>query len=320
MRRVTRISRLHRRLRSERGASAVMAGILMIPLIGGLAIALDVGALYAERAQLQNGADAAALAVAQACAEGSCGDAASIATLYADDNANDGAANVLEVGFPSPNSVTVTTSTRTSDGGDALRHPFASLLGIDSTTVAATATAEWGGLASGSVFPMALSLCEFTASGAADGQRVTIRTDTNMKCKHDGIEVPGGFGWLDQSTPCEVAIDLSGPEVWLGSQPGNSVPGPCKGVLPGLIGTTVVFPVYDGSRGNGQNAAYRISGFAAFHLTGYRFSGLSSTDPAAPACSGNCRGIQGYFDRWVSLEGTPGGRPPLNAYAVALTG
>ena len=58
---------------------------------------IDVGALYAERRQLQNGADAAALAVAEDCAEGDCLDEMATAKTYADSNAKDDAANVDEV-------------------------------------------------------------------------------------------------------------------------------------------------------------------------------------------------------------------------------
>jgi Flp pilus assembly protein TadG len=57
-------SRLKRRLRGERGAAAVVLSLLMVPMLGFAAIAVDIGSLYAERARLQVGADAAAIAVA----------------------------------------------------------------------------------------------------------------------------------------------------------------------------------------------------------------------------------------------------------------
>ena len=41
-------------------------------LLGLGAMVIDVGQLYQERAELQNGADAAALAVAKSCALGTC--------------------------------------------------------------------------------------------------------------------------------------------------------------------------------------------------------------------------------------------------------
>ena len=43
---------LTQRMRDEPGAPAVLVGILMILLLGFAAILVDVGALYAERAQL----------------------------------------------------------------------------------------------------------------------------------------------------------------------------------------------------------------------------------------------------------------------------
>ena len=110
-----------------------MFAILLVPLIGFVAIAVDVGALYAERAQLQNGADAAALAIAQDCADdGVCGDSAGIAARFADANANDGAANVLTPTFPTSHSVIVTSSTREAGtNAPAISHPFAALIGAD---------------------------------------------------------------------------------------------------------------------------------------------------------------------------------------------
>ena len=78
---------LRRRLHGERGATAVMFALLLVPMLGFTAIAVDVGALYAERARLQVGADAAAIAVAQDCSRGNCGDM--LATAQALIDAND---------------------------------------------------------------------------------------------------------------------------------------------------------------------------------------------------------------------------------------
>ena len=67
-------SALRRRLAGEHGASAVLLALLLVPILGFTAIAVDVGALYAEKARLQVAADSAALAVAADCAKGACGD------------------------------------------------------------------------------------------------------------------------------------------------------------------------------------------------------------------------------------------------------
>lgn len=318
---------LTRRVKRDEGASAVLVGILMVPLVGGLAIALDVGALYVERAQLQNGADAAALAIAHDCAEdGVCDAPSALAASYADQNANDGAANVLTPSFPTANTVVVTASTRVSgSNASAMRHPFAALLGIESSTVVASATAEWGPpQASTVVLPLALSYCEFNA--ALDGTLQLIRYDTNLECKGpDGHPIPGGFGWLDRpGGECEAFVDLD--EATVGSEPGNSYPGACDDIMATLEGKTILVPVFDYAEDiGGQNGIYHVHAFAAFTVTGWKFAGGNSfpqvnIDPAAPACTGNCRGIQGYFDRWVSLEAAQAelGGPGLGAYIVRL--
>ena len=57
---------------AERGAAGVLVAVMMLVLIGAGALAVDVGQIYSERAQLQNGADAGALGVAQACHKAGC--------------------------------------------------------------------------------------------------------------------------------------------------------------------------------------------------------------------------------------------------------
>ena len=83
--------------RDDAGATIVIVALMMVVLLGMGALVIDVGQLYAERRELQNGADAAALAVAQDCAGGDCRDETTTAGTYADDNAHDGKAAVDEV-------------------------------------------------------------------------------------------------------------------------------------------------------------------------------------------------------------------------------
>ncbi|WP_418606589.1 pilus assembly protein TadG-related protein [Georgenia sp. SUBG003] len=71
--------------------NCVVVALLMVPLIGFAAISVDVAASYAERQQLQNGADAAALAVAQECALDGCpADPEALADAMVLGNVNDG--------------------------------------------------------------------------------------------------------------------------------------------------------------------------------------------------------------------------------------
>lgn len=320
---------LNRRLRAERGATAVIVGILLVPLIGGLAIALDVGALYAERAQLQNGADAAALAIAQDCSDGVCDSASALAGDFTNNNANDGAANVLAPDIDMGNqTVTVTDSTRVAGTGqDAIQHPFAALLGITETTVGARATAQWGGISSGpAVLPLALSLCEFDLFGELNNEvKITIRYDENHPCTRDGVDIPGGFGWLEQTAgTCSATVEADGS---VPSEPGIDSPSGCDATLRALEDSTILIPVFDGSTGNGGPGIFHIYGFAAFHVTGWKFAGgnkfpLVNVDhyPGCDCSGGNERFIQGYFEEWVTLDGAyETGGPELNATTVRLT-
>lgn len=88
-------SRDRRRRRRERGgAAAIVAMMLGTGVFFGVsALALDVGSIWWERRQLQNGADAAAIALAAQCASSpaSCSPTSPVIANYANKNAADGA-------------------------------------------------------------------------------------------------------------------------------------------------------------------------------------------------------------------------------------
>jgi Flp pilus assembly protein TadG len=192
---------LHRRLRSrgaERGAAAVLVAILVGSgvLFGMGAMVVDVGQLYAEKAQLQNGADAGALAVALSCSRGSCAASTSqtgLAGTYATSNhrSMSGSEHIDAVcgsdaggalptcaanapGCPAtPTSgyyAQVQTSTLTSSGSSLLPPVFAQTFmgsSYQGTTTHACARAGWGSPESVSnVLAMTLSLCEWNADTA----------------------------------------------------------------------------------------------------------------------------------------------------------
>jgi Flp pilus assembly protein TadG len=176
--------------RDDRGAVAVLTGLLIGTVLLGLGtLVIDVGQLYRERAELQNGADAAAIAVAKSCATGSTCDTA-LATQYANENASaltGGTAAVTLVcgsfsglstcpastgaitDCPSPpaNSqgyVDVHTATLTSGGATVIGPVLArTLLGSSytGTRVLACAQASWGGPSSGNTVAFAISACSW---------------------------------------------------------------------------------------------------------------------------------------------------------------
>lgn len=95
--RLARQSHRHRSQHGDRGAIGVLVAVFLAAglLFGMGALVIDVGRLYQNRAELQNGADAAALAVAGSCATGTCSTA--IATTYANANASSLTGNTAAV-------------------------------------------------------------------------------------------------------------------------------------------------------------------------------------------------------------------------------
>ncbi|MEI5584361.1 MULTISPECIES: pilus assembly protein TadG-related protein [unclassified Agromyces] len=314
--------------RSERGAVAVWVALSMIPILGFMAVVVDVGLLYWEKGQLQNGADAAALAVAGECAEvpSTCiGGADSVATDMAGFNANDDAANadILDLQVSgSSGEVTVQGSTL-NDGGNTIRHPFASLILPGETTVDAQASAEWGSPVAGGVLPLAIASCELTTIEPDDVgvKQIFLRSD-NAAQDCPGA-YPGGFGWLDDGdSNCFVEVGIDGwVEGTTGNNPGKT--GCTEADFTALLGTTALVPIYSKFTADaggkerekgGAHGEYYIEKFAAFTVTGFKtyggttaYHGSSSpsfqgTGPDDCDKSGKCRGIRGYFVRWVAFD------------------
>ncbi len=175
--------------RDERGA----IGIIVALLIGGGvltgmgAFVIDVGQIYQERGELQNGADAGALGVAKSCALGSCTPA--VASQLADANASSltggtagvplvcgsgslggcpAATGALTSCPPAPpagtNFVDVYTATLT--GGSTLLPPVfatysARQSGYQGTNVQACSQAEWGAPTAATAVALTISACEW---------------------------------------------------------------------------------------------------------------------------------------------------------------
>jgi hypothetical protein len=311
------------RLRDEEGAVAVVTAILITMLIGFTALVIDVARMYHETRQLQNGADAAALAIAQECVAGDCGDVDDTAGLYTDSNANDGAtdAEVQLPGLDGENSVTVTASTRTAGGDAFLTHWFAGVLGVPESAFDRSATARWGYIGAAKTIPLTFSICEWNNIMAElddeapfPSEYFTIyhhTTDKKVnKCDGPaGQDYPGGFGWLDTdgTSSCTAVVELGEVEGDTGS--GSPSPAASTGCTTDffakLLGQEVLMPIFTEVKGTGSNAKYIIIGFAAIEVSGYKFGGgpAETSDPAP--CSGSDRCIRGRFIEYYDLGSEP---------------
>ncbi|RAN69558.1 hypothetical protein B5P43_35370 [Bacillus sp. SRB_336] len=305
---------LRRGFGQEQGAVAIITALSMVVLLGCAAMVIDAGGIYFERTQLQTGADAAAVAIAQNCASGNCGDIAATAASFAGRNANDNASSATATVDAAANTVTVNTGTLTDGGQHVLTNAFGSVLGVPTSTVTAHAKASWGSPAAATVFPFTTPRCLYDKT--PPGQVLWIKTSTSCTDAAGNV-VPGGFGWLDETSPCAAVVDVT---AQVGSQPGKSGP-PCT--MSAIVNTTILIPVYAVASGQGQNATYSISGFAAFHLTDWSWPG--STGKSGTADCGGCTGIKGYFTQLVTLDDarnwqvTRLGGPALNAFFVYLS-
>ncbi len=132
-------------LQRERGAILVQVALMMVVLLLFVGLAIDVGAIFGERRNMQNAADAGALAGAHAICFG--GDPVVLATEYAVTR-NEAETAVVEIldGFK----VHVTASR-------PMQTRFALLIGLNTVNVSAEATAACGVATSGcGLWPVAM--------------------------------------------------------------------------------------------------------------------------------------------------------------------
>jgi hypothetical protein len=273
-----------RRLRDDKGAVAVMVALLIVPLLACTALVVDVGALYLERRQLQNAADAGALAIAADCAAtgvvtrvAACSTMTATAKSFAQLNAGPTAAAAAA---RTGNRVTVTAHS-------TVNFAFAPVIGVNNKSVSAKSTASWGAPVAGtSILPITFSWCAFKAQ--TGGGVPTPTTHALRFSKSDGTTctgpsgnvVPGGFGWLvtNPGTSCNVTSNISGR---LYSDPGSS--SPCNdSFFTAQLNKTVLIPLFEQSGGTGSGAWYQVYTYVAFHLTAFKFQG-------------NNNWVEGYF-------------------------
>jgi hypothetical protein len=332
--------RLTRRREGERGAVTVLVAVLLghAVLLGVAALVVDVGQIYAEREELRSGADAAATAIAKACAAGptTC-DPAHIAQTYADRNAKDGRSAVTVIcgrgwnlptcGAPAGNLTAcigaapaageyVEVRTATQIGVSLVLPPvfartFAGNQGVEGTRVAACAraTVVAGWIPTAMVAPaLTVEGCfwtDHTDEGAHyDGVERYLPlkgADSTSDCRgapSNGQNGPGNFGWLDHDGDCQSSLSLTGGGYYDGDS-GNNTDAACAALVDRYIDARVAMPLplFDVYTGQGSNLRYHLRGFAAFMVTGYKFSGQSRASRLTRLnlCSGNKRCIYGYF-------------------------
>jgi Flp pilus assembly protein TadG len=309
----------------ERGVVAAIVAILLGTgvLLGMGALVIDVGQIYQERAELQNGADAAALAVAESCALGAC--TPGVAGQLADGNASSltgGTAGVQLVcgsdglpGCPAPtgalyscpaappagtNFVEVYTETRTASGSTLLPPAFATSImgaGYKGTTVRACAQAEWGPPATATVTALTISACEWdsdTSQGTsfASAPPYSVNPQPAPGFDHQLTLGPGNSnGCLTEPGGADGRKTFG----WARDTTGNCSL-PVSGAFPASGGPSFACRAVLQNAQQSQIAipvpvyvslnggnSYGLKGFADFVVTGYKFSFGFAADWLNPA-------------------------------------
>ena len=255
------------RLRSESGQVVPFVGLILLgTLLAVCALAIDMGVWFKASRSAQNVADAAALAGVQDLPTDPA-KAVDDAASYALQNGGtlDGA----------PTVVGNTISVRAKQTAPAI---FARILGIESETVRATASAQAAGTsfvsgtgdANGVGQPMPFAVAASTWATDGLGKPVTLT--------FDDAAGPGNFGLVDfgtGKTPGAIAdVITEGRPGLMGPGTYDGVPGkkfnaaPMKSAIGSMAGKLITLPVFSGTNGaGGNNLTYTVVGWAAFKVT-----------------------------------------------------
>jgi Putative Flp pilus-assembly TadE/G-like len=263
--------------RQSHGQAYVISILFLAVLLAMAAAVLDIGSWYRADRSLQATVDAAALAGAQAL-PGSTGNASALATQYANKNGG----GTMNVSFKSkviPNDTITVSGSRPAPGF------FSKMLGVNSVTVHATATARVGGLSAAKwVVPIVVD--EKHPKLQCNPNPCSGATELNyLHLKNNGSpDGSGNFGFINLTGGSSGTSDLGNliENGWdqymdLGNYDaitGNMFSSTNIGdLLNARIGDVLLFPIYRKIAGTGTNAHYEIVGWAAFRLSGLDLQG-----------------------------------------------
>jgi Flp pilus assembly protein TadG len=293
---------LNGRGRQERGAVAVVVAICMVVLMGFLAIAVDLGSIYSDKQQLQNGADASALAIAQSCQRdmSNCTQtvADGVADKYAKANKLDNQSTAKVVLDASHGKVQVETDSTHTNW-------FAGVFGMQTSAISAHATAIFGSASGGPTVPLTVSWCQFklaTGDWTAGVPLPNIPIEVPLKdqtCTNPATNyVAGGFGWL-QGTNCVANILAGG---WVLSDPGINGANSCTN----FDWTTILYrdiqiPIFEDYQDHGKGASYQIKGVATINISAYCFGPAAQWPSNLTDCP-KTRRFVGTFKDYIALR------------------
>ena len=265
------------RHKQDRGQAYVISILFLAVLLAMAAAVLDIGSWYRADRSLQATVDSAALAGAQAL-PGSTATASALASQYAAKNGG-GTMNVQFRSKVVPNDTITVNGSRPAPGF------FSQMLGVNSVTVHATATARVGGLfAAKWVVPIVVD--EKHPKLQCNPNPCAGATELNyLHLKNNGSpDGSGNFGFINLTGGSSGSSDLgqlidNGWDQYMELGDYDAITGNMFSStnigdkLKARIGDVLLFPIYRKIDGTGTGAHYEIVGWAAFKLTGLDLAG-----------------------------------------------
>ena len=265
------------RHKQESGQAYVISILFLAVMLAMAAAVLDIGSWYRADRSLQATVDSAALAGAQAL-PGSTANASALASQYATKNGG-GTINVAFKTKVTPNDTITVTGSRPAPGF------FSKMLGVNSVTVHATATARVGGLSAARwVVPIVVD--EKHPKLQCNPNPCSGSTELNyLHLKNNGSpDGSGNFGFINLTGGSSGTSDLgnlidNGWDQYMDLGDYDGITGNMFSStnigdkLQARIGDVLLFPIYRKITGTGSGAHYEIVGWAAFRLTGLDLHG-----------------------------------------------
>jgi Flp pilus assembly protein TadG len=309
---------IRRHFGSQRGSSMIIMALAITAIMGMMAIVIDGGYAYGEKRQMQNAADAGALAGLrtywiekfpnetarkQAAQQKACEYAAL-------NGAQSCTATFLNATNSHPNSgpncpsiyiLKVTTS-------KTFNTFFAGAIGRNQLSVGGSSKAQVQGLASSSIlWPVIPKKQTFQIPSCYASDPCGTPSCPKYEIWNSSKEAAGNAGWLNwnreghvgASFPCPdqgepgLVCELLDPSAsgywrvgeWVPGDPGLKNGSAVRDAVESWMCKHVTVPVWDQISGTGNNTMYRIAGFAEFVLTDTNLTG-------------NPKWIKGQFVRW----------------------
>jgi hypothetical protein len=301
----------------ERGQTLALIAVMLVGLIGMLGLVLDGGNLYLHRRELQNAADAGALAGARVLA------------MDGTEAEADGAAQEYAVVRNEADSALVTIST--PGGGNPLvtvlaqaqvPMTFARVLGINELSVNAQAQATFTTAGAGiGCAPLAIQDYDYDRGCYPGGPEYYIWDDTKDSDPATG-HIAGAYrGWLNldcrgENPPACGDAGASDEKDWMRNGYPDAIESDTwirgsSGVKSAVLtqaypGQLLIIPLYTAIQElHPGKDYYRVVNFAAFRVTQV----VSKSNP---------KGLKGCFEDYVNAA-PPSGNPDRGVRTVILT-